>query len=245
MVFQEGPELRLERWKRLQIKENPDIGRTAHITRNVNKLEAICFLNEFNLTYFATVTKKHFFGQIKKKNNLCFVGLPSTGKTMVMESLVQMQFNYERLTGLTPGSSFNFSSLVHTNAWFMDKCKLTENQFEQCKLLAVEQPMSTDIKYKSRHTIKDCRLYTASNYPIELANRYRFVLTWVFGSIGHSTPSGSPPPLGLRRCYSPLLRSLVQRQGSWAFRFPSRRFRCHQQGCHLFLGLRWCWLRLR
>lgn len=48
----------------------------------------------------------------------------------------------------------------------MDECKLTDNQFEQWKLLAAGQPMSTDVKYKNRHDITNCVLYTASNYPI-------------------------------------------------------------------------------
>lgn len=99
----------------------------------------------------------------KKKNNLFFHGPPSTSKTMVMESLVNMHYNFERLTGLPPGSSFNFASLLHTNTCFMDECKLTENQFEQWKLLAAGQPMCTDNKCKNRHNITNCVLYTASN----------------------------------------------------------------------------------
>lgn len=117
---------------------------------------------------FAYMTKRHFYGKTRKKNNLFFRGPPSTGKTMIMESLVQMHFNFERLTGLSPSSSFNFQSLLHSNAVFMDECKLTENQFEQWKLLAARTPMATDVKYKSRHSITNCKLYTASNYPIEL-----------------------------------------------------------------------------
>lgn len=85
---------------------------------------------------------------------------------MIMESLVQLHYNYTRLTGLSPNSSFNFASLVHANACFMDECKLTDNQFEQWKLLAAGLPMSTDVKYKNRHDIENCVLYTASNYQI-------------------------------------------------------------------------------
>ncbi|VVC91305.1 unnamed protein product [Leptidea sinapis] len=36
------------------------------------------------------------FGTSQKKNNLFFYGPPSTGKTMVMESLVEMHYNYTR-----------------------------------------------------------------------------------------------------------------------------------------------------
>jgi hypothetical protein len=48
----------------------------------------------------------------------------------------------------------------------MDECKLTDNQFEQWKLLASNSPMSTDVKYKESHDVHECRLYTASNYPL-------------------------------------------------------------------------------
>lgn len=85
---------------------------------------------------------------------------------MIMESLVAMHYNYCRLTGLQPTSPFNFASLLDTNAVFMDECKLTDNQFEQWKLLAARQPMSTDVKYKNRHDVNNCILYSASNYPI-------------------------------------------------------------------------------
>lgn len=50
----------------------------------------------------------------------------------------------------------------------MDECKLTENQFEQWKLLASGQPMATDVKYKNRAAVQNCRLYTASNYNIDM-----------------------------------------------------------------------------
>lgn len=83
---------------------------------------------------------------------------------MIMDR--SMHFNLTRLTGLTPQSSFNFASLIHTIACFMDECKLTDNQFEQWKLLAARQPMSTHVKYKTRQDITNCILYTASNYPI-------------------------------------------------------------------------------
>lgn len=87
---------------------------------------------------------------------------------MIMNSLVECHFNYCRLTGLTPNSSFNFSGLLHCNACLMDECKLTENQFEQWKMLASKVPMSTDVKYKDRCDIQNCILYTCSNYPIEM-----------------------------------------------------------------------------
>lgn len=122
--------------------------------------------NSINVYHFARDTKQHFYGQTEKKNNLFFLGPPSTGKTMIMDSLANMHFNVTRLTGLTPQSSFNYSSLVHTNACFMDECKLTDNQFEQWKLLAARTPMPTDVKYKAKQMITNCILYTASNYPI-------------------------------------------------------------------------------
>lgn len=124
--------------------------------------------NGIEMFEFLKVTYEHFTGQAGKKNNLFFMGMPSTGKTMIMESLVRLHYNFSRLTGLTPGSSFNFSSLLHTNACFMDECKLTDNQFEQWKLLASGSPMATDIKYRERHNITNCRLYTCSNYPINM-----------------------------------------------------------------------------
>lgn len=168
LVFQETAEQRIQRCKELQIKENPLAANDDFIAKQMRELIIILNMNGHNVKRFATITKRHFFGQTNKKNNLFFVGSPSTGKTMIMESLVQMHYNYERLTGLTPGSSFNFCSLVHSNACFMDECKLTENQFEQWKLLAAGQPMATDIKYKNRSAITNCRLYTASNYNIEM-----------------------------------------------------------------------------
>lgn len=107
-------------------------------------------------------------GKTVKRNSLFFFGIPSTRKTMIMSSLIECQFNFCRLTGLTPNSSFNFRNLLHSNACFMDECKLTENQFEQWKLLASGMPVSTDVKYKDRCDIKKCILYTCSNYPIEM-----------------------------------------------------------------------------
>lgn len=167
LVFQEPNEQRIERCKSLQLKENPDVINPTTIEHHIRRLKYICRMNNIDERRFATLTKRHFFGQTKKIN-LFFIGQPSTGKTMIMESLIQMHYNYERLTGLTAGSSFNFCSLVHANACFMDECKLTENQFKQWKLLAAGQPMATDVKYKNRTAVTNCRLYTASNYPIEL-----------------------------------------------------------------------------
>lgn len=120
-------------------------------------------INEYN---FARDTRRHFYGQTGKKNNLFFYGPPSTGKTMIMKSLVEMHYNYAILTGLQPTSPFNFASLYARNACFMDECKLTDNQYEQWKLLAGRQTMNTDVKYKNQHLIDNCVLYTASNYEI-------------------------------------------------------------------------------
>lgn len=168
MVFQETTQQRFERCKELQLKQNPQINQPHYITEQIKALKRILIMNDISILQFSSITKRHFYGETKKKNNLFFMGPPSTGKTMIMESLVQLHYNYERLTGLTPGSSFNFCSLVHSNACFMDECRLTENQFEQWKLLAAGQPMAIDIKYKNRTAITNCRLYTASNYPVEL-----------------------------------------------------------------------------
>lgn len=146
----------------------PHLHTKESIQQQLEKMRYI--IAQYNVPFvkFATITKGHYFALTKKKNNLFFMGPPSTGKTMIMESLVLMHYNYERLTGLTPNSPFNFSSLVNTNACFMDECKLTENQFEQWKLLASGQPMATDVKYKIRTPLTNCRLYTASNYNIDM-----------------------------------------------------------------------------
>ncbi|CAH2105911.1 unnamed protein product [Euphydryas editha] len=115
---------------------------------------------------FARQTRRHFFGMTGKKNNLFFWGPPSTGKTMIMKSLVEMHYNYVIITGLQPTSPFNFSSAFNRNAIFMDECKLTDNQFEQWKLIAGRKPMNMDMKYKSQHIVQNCILYTASNQEI-------------------------------------------------------------------------------
>lgn len=167
LVFQESAEQRLERAKQYELQQDHLGDDATTITTGLYNLEQLLEENLINKTEFAINTRNHFYGKTKKKNNLFFKGPPSTGKTMIMESLVKMHFNYARLTGLTPNSAFNFASILHTNACFMDECKLTDNQFEQWKLLAARQPMSTDVKYKSRHDITNCILYTASNYPID------------------------------------------------------------------------------
>lgn len=71
----------------LQIKENPKAADEDHIQFQIRELEIILNMNGINRNRFATITKRHFFGQTKKKNNLFFIGSPSTGKTMIMESL--------------------------------------------------------------------------------------------------------------------------------------------------------------
>lgn len=165
LVFQETGIQRTERCKKLQKLKYPNADDNVEIMHQLAELENILLLNYIDLSEFAKDTYEHFNKLTKKKNNLFFYGPPSTGKTMIMESLVEMHFNYTRLTGLHSTSTFNFSSLIHVNACFMDECKITDNQFEQWKLLAARQPMSTDVKYKSRHNVTDCVLYTA-NYPI-------------------------------------------------------------------------------
>lgn len=167
LVFSETIETRLERAKSHYLRFNPNANHPDEVNNSLESLYEILIRNGISIHDFASATRDHFYKRTKKKNNLFFYGPPSCGKTMIMESLVTMHYNFERLTGLTPGSSFNFSSLLHTNACFMDECKLTDNQFEQWKLLAGGQPMCTDVKYKNRHNITDCVLYTASNYLID------------------------------------------------------------------------------
>lgn len=166
LVFQESHKQRIERSKQYELQQDPSASDPETVEEGLDNLVTLLDKNAINIYHFAERTKKHFYGQTEKKNNLFFLGPPSTGKTMLMNSLVNMHYNITRLTGLTPNSSFNFASLIHTNACFMDECKLTDNQFEQWKLLAARQPMSTDVKYKNRQDIKDCILYTASNFPI-------------------------------------------------------------------------------
>ncbi|CAG5047376.1 unnamed protein product [Parnassius apollo] len=129
-------------------------------------MERLLMQNNIDLFKFARDTKEHFFRKTGKKNNLFFFGPPSTGKTMLMRSLVDMHYNYAILTGLQPTSAFNFANLVTRNACFMDECRLTDNQFEQWKLLAGGQTMNTEVKYKNQLLIENCVLYTASNYEI-------------------------------------------------------------------------------
>lgn len=50
----------------------------------------------------------------------------------------------------------------------MDEIKVTDNHFEQWKLIAGGQPCSTDVKYQDKCDISDCVMYTASNYDIDL-----------------------------------------------------------------------------
>jgi hypothetical protein len=168
LVFQENIRKRFKKAKAKALEECKEADDKTNIETAVRNIEHFLSLNNVNIQYFAETTYKHLTGQLKKKNNLFFVGPPSTGKTMLMDSLVKCNFNYTRLTGLVPGSSFNFSNLLHCNACFMDECKLTDNQFEQWKLLAGRSPMSTDVKYREKHYVKDCTLYTASNYPIDM-----------------------------------------------------------------------------
>lgn len=164
LVFQESIKQRFERAKQKFEKFNS----LEEDNENKLKLKEILANNNINEKEFFTNTFLHFINKNFKKNNLFFLGPPSTGKTMIMTSLVECHFNICRLTGLISNSSFNFSGLLHTNACLMDECKLTDNQFEQWKMLACGLPMSTDVKYKERCDITECRLYTCSNYPIEM-----------------------------------------------------------------------------
>lgn len=168
LVFQETLKKRMERAKKFQLLADPEIQNEQLIDEHLARLKMLLEDNNIDVMEFAIVTFKHITNQLGKKNNLYFHGPPSTGKTMIMESLCDVNFNVSRLTGLTPNSQFNFSSVYNTNACFMDECKLTDNQFEQWKLLAGGSKMDTDIKYKDRLMIVDCRLYTASNHQLGL-----------------------------------------------------------------------------
>ncbi|KAL4710087.1 hypothetical protein ACJJTC_016489 [Scirpophaga incertulas] len=166
LVFQESTKQRFERAKQYQLKTNPHAADPDIIHEGVRKLEALLMKNDINVYSFSYKTYAHLHRQLGKQNNLFFYGPPGGGKTTIMESLVECHFNYTCLTGLTPTSPFNFSSLIYRNACFMDECKLTDNHFEQWKQLAGGQKMNTDIKYEDRQEVTDCVLYTASNYPI-------------------------------------------------------------------------------
>lgn len=168
LVFQETISERFLRAKNFDKKNNDECNSDSTLTSNFCSLCEFCEKNNINPGEFAETTYKHFTGALGKKNNFFFLGAPSTGKTMVMTSLADAQFNTGKLTGLASNSSFNFASIVHCNACFMDECKLTNNQFEQWKLLAANADMNTDVKYKERHIISNCILYTCANFPIEM-----------------------------------------------------------------------------
>lgn len=167
LVFQEKVGTRFDRAKTKYAKEYPEDLSVEKIDETIKLVVKMLTSNNIDVAKFITVTYKHFIQESGKKNNLFFIGPPSTGKTMLMNSLVDCHFNYSRLTGLVSNSSFNFSGLLHTNACLMDECKLTDNQFEQWKLLASGAPMSTDVKYKDRNDVENCVLYTCSNFAIE------------------------------------------------------------------------------
>lgn len=164
LVFCETAGQRLERAKEYERRKHPES--TENVRELAEKLKKIIEDNEIDYEDFCRVTHAHYHKRLGKKNNLFFIGPPSTGKTMIMESLLECHYNFSRLTGLTSSSSFNFSSLLNVNACLMDECKLTDNQFEQWKLLAAGTPMATDVKYKERHDIKNCVLYTCANFEI-------------------------------------------------------------------------------
>lgn len=87
LVFSERPEQRIERCKSLPLKTDPECGTQENIMKILHKFETFLFHNGFYIKEFATITQKHFFGLTNKKNNLFFLGPPSSGKTMIMESL--------------------------------------------------------------------------------------------------------------------------------------------------------------
>jgi DNA replication protein DnaC len=155
LVFQKTDEERLNMAIEYSQKNTPELNTDEAVNEQLEYLTYILKLNEIDVLKFSKDTYNHFRGKLGKVNNIFFYGQPSTGKTTIMQSLVECHFNYTRLTGLNPNSTFNFSSLLHTNACFMDECKLTDNQFEKWKLLASNSPMSTDIKYKESHDVQE------------------------------------------------------------------------------------------
>lgn len=166
LVFSETLKKRVERCRAYQRRLDPECCQEGNIQNGLKKLIEIIQNNDIDVADFAKNTFMHLTRQTGKRNNLFFMGPPSTGKTMIMESLVALHYNFARLTGLTPNSSFNFASLLNVNACFMDECKLTDNHFEQWKLLAAGSPMCTDVKYKERHNVENCVLYTCANHCI-------------------------------------------------------------------------------
>lgn len=168
LVFQETPGMRFERAKHYDKEMNANADDAELIKISIEKLEKLLRDNEIDAKKFATDTKNHYYRLTGKKNNLFFFGPPDCGKTAVAESLADCHYNTARLTGLNSSSTFNFASLIHVNAVFMDECKMTVNQFEQWKLLAGGSPMSTDVKHRDKQDVEHCVLYTSSNYPIEM-----------------------------------------------------------------------------
>jgi len=162
MVFQESGEDRLHRAKQYYLRTSSDYSFEEQVT----KLKLWLSNNNIDHKDFSTTTHAHFHQKTGKRNNLFFYGPPSTGKSMIMESLLTCHYNYTRLTGLVDYSPFNFSSLIHSNACFMDEIKVTDSHFEQWKLIAAGLPCSTDVKYHEKSDITNCVLYTCSNYEI-------------------------------------------------------------------------------
>lgn len=166
LVFQESTQQRFERAKQFELKNNPSAADFEVIYDGIESLEEVLKKNMINPYTFALKTRQHFYRELGKKNNLFFYGPPGTGKTSIMKTLVDCHYNYTTLTGLSPTSTFNFTSLLFRNACFMDECKLLDNHFESWKLLAGGQELATDVKFEDKQEITDCVLYTASNYAI-------------------------------------------------------------------------------
>lgn len=164
MIFQETP---LERLKRSKIYFEKIYG-VQNYMEQLNNLNTWLECNNIDKEMFAIITFKHFMKETGKKNNLFFKGPPSTGKSMIMQSLVSCHYNFTNLTGLIESSPFNFASLIYSNACFMDEIKVTDNHFEQWKLIASGQSCTTDVKYQEKCDISNCVLYTASNYDINM-----------------------------------------------------------------------------
>lgn len=164
IVFKETTLIRLERAKRHYEINSTDKDYALHVSKLQNWLK----LNSIDEKEFAHVTYNHFMQKSGKKNNLFLKGPPSTGKSMVIESLISCHFNFTRLTGVNETSSFNFASLIHANACLMDEIKVTNHLFETWKLLAAGQTFTSDVKYHEKCEVSNCVLYTASNYEIDL-----------------------------------------------------------------------------
>ncbi|KAI5633483.1 parvovirus non-structural protein NS1 domain-containing protein [Phthorimaea operculella] len=87
LVFQESIKQRFERAKAKYVMDNENDMTDEQMDKCLNTLEDLLTWNKIDHEKFARVTFKHLQRQTGKKNNLFFIGQPSTGKTMLMDDL--------------------------------------------------------------------------------------------------------------------------------------------------------------